>query len=216
MRQKDNRAEIGAKMISYIKGELVEVTGEAIVVENNGMGYEIKVPLSVIGQLPMTGSDIKVYTYLYVREDIVCLYGFLAMDDLGIFKLLITVNGIGPKGALGILSAISPDDLRFAILSDDAKTISKAPGIGAKTASKLIIELKDKLKLEDVFEKKLLNQEENLSFSENTDAKNDAMQALIALGYSGTDAMKAIRNIQITPEMSTEDILKQSLKKISL
>lgn len=203
-------------MISYIKGELVEVTGEAIVVENNGMGYEIKVPLSVIGQLPMTGSDIKVYTYLYVREDIVCLYGFLAMDDLGIFKLLITVNGIGPKGALGILSAISPDDLRFAILSDDAKTISKAPGIGAKTASKLIIELKDKLKLEDVFEKKLLNQEENLSFSENTDAKNDAMQALIALGYSGTDAMKAIRNIQITPEMSTEDILKQSLKKISL
>lgn len=203
-------------MISYIKGELVEATGEAIVVENNGMGYEIKVPLSVIGQLPMTGSDIKVYTYLYVREDIVCLYGFLAMDDLGIFKLLITVNGIGPKGALGILSAISPDDLRFAILSDDAKTISKAPGIGAKTASKLIIELKDKLKLEDVFEKKLLNQEENLSFSENTDAKNDAMQALIALGYSGTDAMKAIRNIQITPEMSTEDILKQSLKKISL
>lgn len=204
-------------MISYIKGQLIDITGDSIVVENNDMGYEIRVPLSVMNELPAAGNDVKVYTYLYVREDILCLYGFLTKDDLGVFKLLITVNGIGPKGALGILSAITPDDLRFAILSDDAKTIAKAPGIGAKTASKLIIELKDKLKLEDVFEQKLSNHEVDFVLQATaSDAKNDAIQALMALGYSGTDAMKAVRNIEITQDMSTEDILKLSLKKISI
>ncbi|ROR29428.1 Holliday junction DNA helicase subunit RuvA [Mobilisporobacter senegalensis] len=204
-------------MISYIKGELTDIVEDIIVVENNNIGYEIRVPLSVMNELPGTGKDVKVYTYLYVREDIMCLYGFLSRDDLNIFKLLITVNGIGPKGALGILSTITPDDLRFAILSDDVKSISKAPGIGSKTAGKLILELKDKLKLEDAFEQKLLNHEEGkILNAQMSDAKNDAIQALVALGYSGTDALKAVRNIDITEDMSTEDILKLSLKKITL
>lgn len=204
-------------MISYIKGELTDIYEDVIVVETGQIGYEIRVPYSVMGELPCVGKDVKVYTYLYVREDVMCLYGFLTKDDLHVFKLLITVNGIGPKAALGILSTITPDDLRFAILADDVKLISKAPGIGNKTASKLILELKDKMKLEDVFEQKLAKTEATGVANVNTnDAKNDAIQALIALGYSNTDALKAVRNIDATEDMTTEDILKLSLKKITL
>lgn len=204
-------------MISFIKGELDSIYEDGIVIENGGIGYDIKVPLSVMNELPSTGEEVKIYTYLYVREDILCLYGFLSRDDLQVFKLLITVNGIGPKGALGILSTISPDDLRFAVLADDAKAIAKAPGIGAKTASKLILELKDKLKLEDAFEQKLskVSMDSPSAISE-TNAKNEAIQALVALGYTNTEALKAVRGIDITPDMETEDILRLSLKKISL
>lgn len=203
-------------MISYIKGELAEVSEEAIVIESNNIGYEIRVPLSVINMVPNIGSDVKVYTYLYVREDALSLYGFLTKDDLNIFKLLITVNGIGPKGALGILSTITPDDLRFAVLSDDSKAIAKAPGIGAKTASKLILELKDKLKLEDAFEHKLENANIAQMNQGTLDAKNEAIQALVALGYSNSDALKAVRQVDITEDMDVEEILKLSLKKVSL
>lgn len=204
-------------MISFIKGELDSIYEDGIVIENGGIGYDIKVPLSVMNELPSTGEEVKIYTYLYVREDILCLYGFLSRDDLQVFKLLITVNGIGPKGALGILSTISPDDLRFAVLADDAKAIAKAPGIGAKTASKLILELKDKLKLEDAFEQKLSKVSmDSPSATSETNAKNEAIQALVALGYTNTEALKAVRGIDITPDMETEDILKLSLKKISL
>ncbi len=131
--------------------------------------------------------------------------------------MLITVNGIGPKVALGVLSAITPDDLRFAILSDDIKEICKAPGIGKKTASKLILDLKDKIKLEDAFDKKSQNigKKDNCE-SKNQDTYNDAIQALVALGYSNTESLRAVRSIEITNDMTTEDILKLSLKKITL
>lgn len=203
-------------MISFIKGELDSIYEDGIVIENGGIGYDIKVPLSVMNELPSIGDEVKIHTYLYVREDILSLYGFLTRDDLQVFKLLITVNGIGPKGALGILSTISPDDLRFAVLADDAKAIAKAPGIGAKTASKLILELKDKLKLEDAFEQKLSKvSDDSSTAASDKNAKNEAIQALVALGYSNTEALKAVRGIEITPDMDTEDILKLSLKKIS-
>lgn len=205
-------------MISYIKGELTDYDENGIVVENHFIGYDIRVPSSVLSQLPPIGEQVKVYTYLYVREDAMLLYGFLTKDDLEIFKLLITVNGIGPKGALGILSAISPDDLRFAILSDDAKAISKAPGIGAKTAGKLILELKDKLKLEDAFELKMKHAEEAMRMGDKDEIaamQNDAAAALIALGYSNTEALKAVRKVEIKKKMDVEDILKSALKHIS-
>ncbi len=206
-------------MISYIKGELTEVSEEGIVIEANGLGYEVRMPLSSLDGLPKTGSHLKVYTYLYVREDAVLLFGFLTRDDLNVFKLLITVNGIGPKGALGILSAITPDDLRFAVLSDDVKTIAKAPGIGTKTASKLIIELKDKLKLEDAFELKLMNQMEGQQQIKGTetavsDIRKEAVEALAVLGYSQTDAARVVRNVEIKEGMTAEDVLKQSLKRL--
>lgn len=206
-------------MISYIKGELTDYDESGIVVESNSIGYDIRVPSSVLTQLPPIGEQVKVYTYLYVREDAMLLYGFLSKDDLEVFKLLITVNGIGPKGALGILSAISPDDLRFAILSDDVKAISKAPGIGAKTAGKLILELKDKLKLEDAFELKMKHAEEAMRIGDKDEIaamQNDAVAALVALGYSNTEALKAVRKVEIDKKMDVEDILKGALKHISL
>ena len=203
-------------MIGYIKGELTDASEEGIIVENNGIGYDIRVPLSVMSELPPIGGEVKIYTYMYVREDALHLYGFLSKDDLMVFKLLITVNGIGPKGALGILSTITPDDLRFAVLADDAKAIAKAPGIGAKTASKLILELKDKLKLEDAFEQRLAHKEAEAvaGRDEISDIRNDAVQALTALGYTSTEALKAVRSVVITGDMDTEEVLKQSLKKI--
>ena len=203
-------------MIAYIKGELSEVTEETIVVESSGIGYEIIVPFSVMNQLPSSGNQVKIYTYMYVREDAMKLYGFLRKDDLNVFKLLITVNGIGPKGALGILSIITPDDLRFAVLSDDVKTISKAPGIGLKTAKKLIIELKDKLKLEETFETKLSHTEETSVGVNIENIRTEAVMALVALGYSNVDALKAVRQVNLTETMTVEELLKKSLKFIMI
>lgn len=203
-------------MIAYVKGELTDITEDTIVVENNGIGYEISVPFSVMDALPASGCEVKIYTYVYVREDAMKLYGFLTRDDLKVFKLLITVNGIGPKGALGILSAITPDDLRFAVLADDVKTISKAPGIGTKTAKKLILELKDKLKLEDAFEERLSHTEEMQTGAVSENIRSEAVQALVALGYSNADALKAVRQVELTEDMTVEDLLKKSLKFIAL
>ena len=204
-------------MIAYIKGELVAAYPEGIVVEQNGIGYEINVPLSVMNELSALGTEVKIYTYLYVREDAMKLYGFLTRDSLEIFKLLITVSGIGPKGALGILSAMTPEDLKFAILAGDTKTIAKAPGIGPKTAGKMILELKDKLNLQEAFEERLAGNVTGTAVAkeEGTNIRTEAVEALTALGYSSTDALKAVRQVEITEGMSVEELLKQSLKHIS-
>ncbi len=199
-------------MYSYFKGTLSYIGEDFIVVECNGIGYEMYIPGSVISQLPGIGFDIKIYTYLHVREDVMILYGFLSEDDKQIFKMLIGVNGIGPKGALSILSVLTPDDLRFAILSDDAKAICKAPGIGNKMAQKLILELKDKLSLEDAFELKIGKHTET---SDEHIAKTEAVSALVSLGYSSTEAYKTVSTIPDTDKLSTEEILKAALKKIS-
>ena len=201
-------------MISYIKGELTEIMEDAIVVENNGIGFNIRVPATVISEFSVTGEQVKVYTYFQIREDAHSLYGFLTRDDLEIFKMLINVNGIGPKGALAILSTISPDDLRFAVLSDDVKLISSAPGIGAKTAQKLIIELKDRIKLSDAFEQALAHQESSTGMSVDFSARNEAVEALVALGYGNAEALRAVKNIENIEEKDTETILKEALKRL--
>lgn len=200
-------------MISYIKGELVEVTENAIVLDHGGMGFSIMMPASILAKLPQIGSELKVHTYLYVKEDILDLYGFLTKDDLKIFKLLITVNGIGPKGALAILSAMTPDDLRFAVLAGDAKTISKAPGIGNKTAQKLIIELKDKLKIEDVLDSSDGDYETSSDMGDAAAA--EAVMALTALGYSAADATRAVKLVDNAGNMDSEALLKAALKKLA-
>lgn len=206
-------------MIAFIKGELEYISEDSIIVESGGIGYEVRVPLTVMQQLPGVGQTVRIHTYLYVREDALNLYGFATREDLEIFKLLITVNGVGPKAALGILSTITPDDLRFAILADDAKAIAKAPGIGAKTASKLILELKDKLKLEDAFEARMRAPETQitmaLGITDVATVRNEAVQALVALGYSNTDALKVVRQVEITDTMDVEAVLKQCLKKMT-
>jgi Holliday junction DNA helicase RuvA len=201
-------------MIGYLKGELAEVKEGYVVLEVGNIGYEVYLPSSAILTLPAKGSMIKLYTYLHVREDAIGLYGFLTKDDLNMFKLLITVNGIGPKGALGILSAISADDIRFAVLAEDTKTIAKAPGIGSKTAGKLILELKDKFKLETAFEQKLMNQSEKLEGAGYVGLREEAIQALTVLGYSGSEALKMVNQIEITEGMTAEELLKQCLKRM--
>lgn len=203
-------------MYSYIKGELSEIVAENhIVVENGGIGYNIYIPGQVLSLLPGVGEEVKIYTYLCVREDAFILYGFLTRDDLNVFKLLIGVSGIGPKGALAILSVMSTDDLRFAVLSDDAKAIAKAPGVGNKTAQRLIIELKDKLSLEDAFEQKLSHTQEVVSGNGLKGIRNEAVEALVSLGYSSTEALKVLRDIEITEDSSVEDILKLALKQMA-
>ena len=204
-------------MYSYIKGELTEINYDHIVIETGGIGYMIFVPLAAMTDLPPIGETVKIHTFLYIREDAMILYGFLSRDDLEMFKQLITVSGIGPKGGLAILSTISSDDLRFAILSGDSKTIAKAPGVGAKTAQRVILDLKDKISLEDAVEKKLEGSGENsISAGSAIGAmKNDAVLALSALGYSSAGSMKAVSKVSITEEMDVEDVLRAALKFMS-
>ncbi len=202
-------------MYAYIKGILAEITEDAIIVENQGIGYEIAVPGQVFDYLPSVGEEVKIYTYHYVREDAILLYGFLTKEDVRIFKMLIGVSGIGPKGALSILSVLSTDDLRFAILGDDAKAIAKAPGVGAKTAQRVIIELKDKLSLEDTFEQKLANQAQKAELNPAVGVKNEAILALTSLGYSQSEALKVLQGIEISPDDQVEDVLKMALKQMA-
>jgi Holliday junction DNA helicase RuvA len=202
-------------VISFIRGELVEIFENTVIIDCNGMGYEVYVPQTVYENLPRIGQLVKLYTYLQVKEDLMALFGFTSREDLSVFKLLITVNGIGPKGALGILSAISVNDLRYAILAEDAKAIAKAPGIGAKTASKLILELKDKFKLEEAFEESLNRKQDLRTTGDGMDSvKEEAIQALISLGYSSTEALKAVRSVEIVEDMTSEELIKKSLKKL--
>lgn len=198
-------------MIGYISGELISISKDNIILEQNGIGYEIMLTASGLTNLPRIASTVKVYTYLHVREDILALYGFLTCDELNVFKLLITVSGIGPKGAMGILSSLSPDDLRFAVLAEDVKEITKAPGVGVKTAKKLILELKDKFKIDESFEARLIKGENESSPSLGR-IKNETIEALLVLGYSRTEASNALKNITINDDTSVEEILKQSLK----
>lgn len=200
-------------MISFIRGIAAAQSENSVIVDTGSIGYEVfmtGIDLDRIG----IGQEIKIHTYFYLREDIMQLYGFLSPDDLKIFKLLIGVNGVGPKGALGILSGITADELRFAILSDDVKTLSKAPGIGRKTAQKMILELKDKLDLAEAFEKKLEGVQERESLGAVADGKQEAVEALVALGYSSTDALRAVRKVQNVPAEDVEAILKAALKNL--
>ena len=201
-------------MISYVKGALAEKSGDRIVVEAGPVGLGIYVPLSVLEVLPPLGEEVKIYTYLQVREDDLSLYGFLNRQDLDMFRRLIGVNGIGPKGALGILSALSPDDLRLAILTGDAKAISKAPGVGAKTAQRIILDLKEKVRAEEMLAS-VADTEERTSVPLMQEAGREAATALVALGYSNLEASKAVKNVQITEDMDAEAVLRASLKYLA-
>lgn len=200
-------------MFEYIKGTVEYVYDNGIVIDNNGIGYDIKVPTSVTDMYSQIGMTAKIYTYLYVREDIVGLYGFESKECQEMFKLLITVSGIGPKAAISILSVLSIGDLKFAILSDDSKSIAKAQGVGAKTASKLVLELKDKISLEDAFDNKLAETKDNIANNNNA-AISDATMALVSLGYSNSEALKAISKAGNVDDLSAQQIIKLALKNM--
>ena len=170
-------------------------------------------PASMIARLPGVGSTVKIYTYTSVKEDSFNLFGFLSKDELEMFKLLITVSGIGPKGALSIISEMGVNELRLAIISGDSKTISKAPGIGKKSAERIIIDLRNKV---DIVSEQDNENVPIMNAFTNSDAKNDAIEALTSLGYSPTEALKAVRQLNITDEMDSGMILKQALKIIGM
>lgn len=203
-------------MYAYIKGTLEEIMEDAVVVETGGIGYNVKVSTTTADLLPGIGSEVKIYTYTLVREDAFSLYGFLTRDDLEVFKKLITVSGIGPKGGLAILSVMSADALRFAVMAGDAKAIAKAPGIGAKTAERVILDLRDKISLEDTL-RGLGGPADKSGTSANIQAadnvmKREAIEALVALGYSASDATAAVKKVKMQEDTTVEDILKQALK----
>ena len=203
-------------MIASVKGKLEGVTAESVIIDVNGLGVEAIVPGTVINRLPKVDDNVKLYTYLHVREDVMQLYGFLEKEDLDFFKLLITVNGIGPKAGVAILSSMPVDILTFAILSEDIKTIEKAQGIGAKTAKKLVLELKDKVGI--IKSPKNISSgsyEETVSdIGINNEIKDEDVQVLTALGYSQTEAMKAISTVEMTEGITSEELVKLSLKNL--
>ena len=215
VRMKILKLRMVSYMISYIKGIVAYLEPNMVVVDNQGIGYTIYISEQTASKLPSPGQEVKLFTYMNVREDAMELFGFLTKDDLDFFKLLITVNGIGPKGAQAILSVMTPSELRFAIIAQDAKTISKAPGVGNKTAQRIILDLKDKCNLEDALQ--TFGEDVAADTTLNAEsAKGEAVEALVALGYSSTEALKTLQKINITPDMDTETILKQALKQIHI
>lgn len=202
-------------MLAYIKGILEIKTKGYIVVEAGGLGYKIFMPESTIAKTGNIGEKVQIYTYMRVREDDISLYGFLTNEELRMFELLLSVSGIGAKGALGILSNITPSQFALAVISNDVAILKKVPGIGPKTAQRAILELKDKL-----------NKEQNISIAEGEEAssiekaiKNDekaqeAISALQVLGYSKHEIVEALKNVEIDT-LSTEDIIRKGLLNLA-
>ena len=199
-------------MISFVRGVLAGVEEDKVIIDVGGIGYNVFVSASTSAKLPPEGHEVKLYTYMNVKEDLMQLYGFLIRDELQVFRLIIGVNGIGPKGGLGILSQLTPDDLRFAVASKDVKAISAAPGIGKKTAEKLILELKDKLSMEDVLNHATEEEHTVNNASMNYEVQSEAVQALAALGYGNTEALRAVKQVEIEEDTSVEIVLKKALK----
>ena len=198
-------------MISYVKGILSEKFTDSVVVESGGFGVEIYVPEVLVKSLPAIGESVCIYTFFKVSEDALSLYGFLNRQDLDIFKKLISVSGIGAKTALGIMSALDSFTLSQAIVSEDIKLISKAPGVGTKTAKRMILELKDKISTQDIIQKEYAAASVELI---HTAAYDEVLSALIALGYKEFDASKAISSVKDYDVMDAESLLKQALKNL--
>ena len=207
-------------MISYVKGPLMGIEEDVIVVEAGSLGLAVHVPVSLLPELPGLGQEVTVYTYFQVREDAMTLYGFLHPQDRDMFRQLLGVNGIGPKGALGILSVLRPDDLRLAIVSEDVKALAKAPGIGTKTAQRMILDLKDKISRDDVLGSMASGTDLGTgsgaaAMAGLAEAAKEAVQALVALGYTNSEASRAVKQVEIVDGMTSEDVLKASLKHLS-
>lgn len=197
-------------MISYIKGKITYKSESFIIVECHDIGYKITVSTLTLTKLHEL-EDIKIYTFMNVKEDNISLFGFLTQQEQHLFHKLLSVSGIGPKGAMAFLSEMTPDEIVLAILSEDVKTLSKAQGIGKKTVQRLILELKDKIKIEEIPEQQIV---ENQTQTTQCNEKWEAMEALTSLGYSRSEAMRAV-NACYKEGLLVEEILKLSLKKLT-
>ncbi len=199
-------------MYAYFIGKIAGIYTDRVVLENNGIGYNIFMPAGDIEQVGI-GEEVKIFTFTSVREDAFILYGFLEQTELDFFKLLLGVNGIGPKAAINILGSASIDNLQVAIIAQDSKTLSKVPGIGSKTAARIILDLKDKVTGEDILG--LVNSSaDKKTASPQSSVRNEALEALTALGYSSSEAMRAVNKIEITEDMSPDDLVRQALINI--
>lgn len=201
-------------MIAFLVGEVVSVTDKVLLLDVNHVGFRVNISARDAEDMPPVGEEVRVFTYMSVREDAISLFGFLSQDDLDMYRQLINVNGIGPKGGLGILSAMSADDVRMAVLADDAKAIAKAPGIGLKTAQKLILELKDKIDLEEMLSRQshtaAAAKKPSSAFEAN---RQEAIALMTALGYSASEALKAVKNADLTEDMTADEIFRAALSE---
>lgn len=201
-------------MYAYLNGIIADIEEDNCIIDVNDIGYNVQISGQTMTRLPGIGERVKLFTYTNVKEDALQLYGFLSKADLEMFKKCITVSGIGPKGALGLLSAMDADDLRFAIISQDVKAISKAPGIGKRTAERLILELKDKLTIDDTMIQKEVDAYQGGSIAIDDAQKKEAVEALVALGYGQTESLKAVNAVPGGKDMDAGVLLKAALKKL--
>ncbi|AEV67886.1 Holliday junction branch migration protein RuvA [Acetivibrio clariflavus] len=199
-------------MFAYIRGKLEYKHNDYIVVEANGVGYKIYTSLSTIQNIQPVGNEVKIYTYLYVREDVMNLYGFLTQEELGMFELLLGVSGVGPKAAISVISSMSPSKFGLSVITNDYKSLTKAQGIGSKMAQRIVLELKDKINKTELVssfgEKDQAADEikDNSRFSE-------AVSALIVLGYTASEANKAVASVY-REDMDIESVIKNALKTL--
>ena len=198
-------------MLSYIKGNLELIMENYVVVETGGLGYQIYTSGTSIKNLPPIHSQIKLNTYMYIREDEITLYGFVSNEELEVFRLLIGISGIGPKAALSILTALSVNELRLAVVSGDVKAITRANGVGSKGAQRVILDLKDKLKMEDMLDAAYAD---SISRDNISEPYNDAVLALTSLGYSEYEAVKALGQVPDMDSMNSNQLLKAALRFI--
>ena len=192
-------------MYYYISGKLVLKQDNFAVLDNGGIGYKVYTSRTTLDGI--SGGEVKLYTYLHVREDIFDLYGFATIEELSMFLQLLSVSGVGPKAALAVLSVVTPSRLALAVITNDTKSLTKAQGVGAKMAQRIILELKDKLKNAEILPKGISEEE-----FEANDSRSEAVSALIVLGYSQNDAKKAVSGIDAS--LPAEEIIKIALKKL--
>ena len=205
-------------MYSFLNGLLAEKMPDTIVIECGGIGFELKIPLSTFEMLPEIFETVKLFVYTFHNEEGTRLFGFFTKQEKELFKLLINVNRVGPKTALAILSSISIKDLVTAILTNNSTIIAKTPGLGKKSAERLIIELKDKIEiiseLEQEKNKSFETEQQNLGF--NYEMMTEVDTALISLGYKNFEIRKALQNVKITEKMTTQEVVKDCIKYIYL
>lgn len=195
-------------MFYYLKGELAVKQDNFAVVDIGGVGYKIYTSQLSLDSVSV-GNDVTFYTYVYVREDIFDVYGFVSNDELSMFHHLLSVSGVGPKAALAILSVVTPSQLVLAVLTDDTKALTKASGVGAKVAQRVILELKGKLKNTEIIPEEVVGTGIDISANSNSE---EAVSALTVLGYSQNEAKNAVAKVD--PKLSTEEIVKQALLKL--
>ena len=203
-------------MFAYVRGTLSDIDENIVIIENNGVGYAISSSMSTIRQLPNIGSEVKLNTKLIPKEDSLTLYGFYDKEELKMFELLLSVSGIGPKGALAILSSMTVSDIQFAVAGADAKAFAACPGIGKKTAERAIIDLKDKVDIIGAFEAKITSDlSGRKSATPVISVKEEVLEALVSLGYSASNAARALDKMTITESTTTEQLLSDTLKQMS-